>query len=177
MCIVLIKMLKEHFVQENNQFIFFSWNLDAWDKFWLWRFHDLRKDKFLERAYNSFLVIFLFFIYMRVWTQIHCWWSDILSWRKKSGHEVCMNVGKGTNMRAALGQTLCWMFCMLLLENVQEEFFFFLVAGNKNSKQLILSKNNLLYYVSKSKIERQLYAGVQLMPMRIGLSHLCFSLC
>ena len=50
-----------------------------------------------------------------------------------------MNAGKGTNM----------MFCMLLLENVQEVFFFFLVAGNKNSKQLILSKNKLLYYVSK----------------------------
>lgn len=87
---------------------------------------------------------------MRVWTQIHCWWSDILSWRKKSGHEEYVNAGKGTNMRTALGQTLCWTFCMLLLENVQEVFFFFfLVAGNKNSKQLILSKNKLLYYVSK----------------------------
>ena len=59
-----------------------------------------------------------------------------------------MNVGKGANMRTALGLTLCWMFCMLLLDNVQEVFLF-LAAGNKNLKQLILSKNKLLYYVSK----------------------------
>ena len=41
------------------------------------------------------------------------------------------------------------MFCILLLDSVQEVFFFFLVAGNKNSKQLILSKNKLLYCVSE----------------------------
>ena len=51
-CIVLIKMLKEHFVQENNQFIFFSWNPDAWDKFWLWRFHDKSRKAWKAKAYR-----------------------------------------------------------------------------------------------------------------------------